>query len=240
MPFKHDHKLDPSFIFQHGWGFSDTCWQGWIKGLSTPFLLGNRGYWGAVKPVGSDRIRPGFVLVCHSLGLHFLPPRLVSQAGLLVVISGFAHFHGQNPADGRFSRKHTQKMRSRLTVDPIGLLQDFYRDCSVDWPIDAETMDTKLLAQDLLLLDQNRIDAHNYQRVPPVLLLHGSDDRIVRPERAEELAGMLGMAQLTVIDGAGHGLPFTHTQLCLNLIRDFCATNGHEIGMRSPIASPLP
>jgi len=234
MPSKHCHTLEPSFIFQHGWGFSDTCWQGWTRGLSTSFLLGNRGYWGAPNPIDCDRTGSGFVLICHSLGLHILPPRLVSQAGLLVVISGFAHFHGQNPVDGRFSRKHIQKMRSRLPVDPIGLLNDFYRDCNCpDWPIDEITMDMTRLAQDLILLDQNRIDVANLQGVSAVLLLHGRDDRIVKLERAEELARIVGKAQLLVVDGAGHGLPFTHPQVCLNLVNDFCLANRHEIEIRS-------
>ena len=222
MPSKLTQNLKPNFIFQHGWGFSDTCWHDWTNGLSSSFLLANRGYWGPPTPIDDDFCNPGFVLVCHSLGLHFLSPRLLSQAGLLVIISGFAHFHGQTPADGRFTRKHIQKMLSRVTVDPIGLIDDFYRDCNCPaLQINKRTINTSLLTQDLILLDQNRIDTFSLQDVPPVLLLHGREDRIVRPARAEELAGLFGMSQLTCIDDAGHGLPFTHPQVCLDLIRDF-------------------
>lgn len=221
MSSEHNQHLEPAFVFQHGWGFSETCWQGWTKGLSS-YLLGNRGYWGSPRPIDCDGTPPGFILISHSLGLHFLPPRLLSQAGLLVIISGFAHFHGLNAAHGRFSRKHLQRMLARIAVDPLGLIQDFHRDCNCpDWPIDAGAINTALLTQDLTLLDQSRIDTDRFQDVPAVLLLHGREDRIVRPERAEELAGFFRTSKVTLVDGAGHGLPLTHPQLCLHLIRDF-------------------
>ncbi len=223
MPSKHCQNLEPCFFFQHGWGFSDTCWHGWIKELTSSYWLGNRGYWGTPNPIIEDGNRPGFVLVCHSLGFHFLSPRLLSQAGLVVIISGFAHFHGSNPTDGRFTRRHIKKMLSRVTSDPIGLLHDFYRDCNCpDWPLADRKVNQALLAQDLMLLDQNKIDTFSLQGIRSVLLLHGREDRIVRMERAEELAKNLGMhSRLTIIDGAGHGLPFTHPRLCLHLIRDY-------------------
>jgi len=88
-------------------------------------------------------------------------------------------------------------------------------------------MNKALLIQDLILLDRNRIANVCCRELPPVLLLHGSEDRIVRPERVAELAGIFGKSQLIIIDGAGHGLPFTHPQVCLNLIRDFYNGDGH-------------
>lgn len=221
MRLKHCHNLEPDYVFQHGWAFSDRCWQGWLKGL-TSFLLGNRGYWGAAHPVDVVERPPGSILVCHSLGLHLLSPGLLSQARLLVVVSGFCHFHGRSPEDGRFSRRHIQKMLLRIAADPSGLLQDFYRDCGcLPWPIDERPLDLTLLSEDLILLDANRLDHLRFAELPPVLLLHGSKDRIVRPERAEELADVLGASQLTIIDGAGHGLPFTHPQVCMDVIRSF-------------------
>ena len=109
-----------------------------------------------------------------------------------------------------------------MAIDPIGLIRDFYRDCNCpDWTIDESTINTALLTRDLILLDQNQIDRVSFQGIPPVLLLHGSEDKIVRPERAVELSGIFDVSQLDIIDGAGHGLPFTHPQVCLNLIRDF-------------------
>ncbi len=212
------------FLFQHGWGFSSECWQGWLPALKGPYTLGNRGYWGAPCRLDRQRVPPGFVLVCHSLGLHFLPKELLSKADLLVIISGFAHFHGLVPADGRISRKHLQRMLARMQTDPVSLIRDFYRDCSCsERSVDREGMDPALLREDLLLLDQSRLDRERCTGLPPSLLLHGRDDRIVRLERAEELAALLDRSQLTVIEGAGHGLPFTHPTLCLDIVRAFSA-----------------
>lgn len=208
------------FLFQHGWAFSDRCWQGWLPELVS-YRLANRGYWGTAFSLDDENIQPGFVLVCHSLGLHFLSSRLLSQASMLVVISGFAHFHGANPFAGRFSRKHVRKMLVRLSVDPAGLIQDFHRDCELPWQLDERAENRSLLANDLSLLDTSYIDQSRFAELPPVLQLHGREDRIVRPERAEELAAILGTIQLTFVDGSGHGLPFAHPQVCLALIRKF-------------------
>jgi pimeloyl-ACP methyl ester carboxylesterase len=170
--------------------------------------------------VESLELPPGFVLVCHSLGLHLLSPGLLAKAGLVVIISGFAHFHGVHAEDGRFSRRHIGKMRSRLRKEPEGLIRDFHRDCAYPHsPPDPRAMDTELLARDLTLLDQGRLTAERCQGIPPALILHGRDDRIVRPERARELAEMLPASRVVIIDHAGHGLPFTHPGLCLDLIR---------------------
>lgn len=222
MPSEHAPATDLRFIFQHGWGFHASCWREWRVLLARPCLVGDRGYWGDPVPLERSATSSGSVLVCHSLGLHFLPAELLAHASLLVIISGFAQFHGQNSADGRFSRKHVQKMLSRLRTDPTALIADFYRDCGcAGWPVDPRPMDTALLARDLLLLDQGRVEERRFAKLPAILLLHGREDRVARPERAAELAGLLCRSQVTIIDGAGHGLPFTHPQLCLELICDF-------------------
>lgn len=109
-----------------------------------------------------------------------------------------------------------------MQTDPADLIHDFYRDCGcADWPLNKETMNSTLLIEDLALLDQNRLDKEHCTGLPPALLLHGREDRIVPLERAEELAELLDQSQLTVVDGAGHGLPFTHPLLCLDIIRAF-------------------
>ena len=209
-------------LFQHGWGFTGECWQGWLPLLQGPYTLGNRGYWGTPCRLERQSLPPGFVLVSHSLGLHFLPREFLVKAGLLVVISGFAHFHGLTPAACRISHKHVQRMLARMQSEPVELIRDFYRDCSCEnLPVPKEGMDQALLTNDLTLLNQSRIDRKHTAGLPPTLLLHGREDRVVRLERAHELADILETSRLTVIDGADHGLPFTHPLLCLDIIRAF-------------------
>lgn len=207
-------------VCQHGWGFSDRCWQGWLALLDAPATLGNRGYWGRPCPAEEQGPPPGFILVCHSLGLHMVSPRLLAQAKLLVVISGFAHFHGLHAESGRFSRRHIGKMRTRLHDDPADLIRDFHSDCACpDWLADPRPINPEQLDRDLTLLDTSCLTAESCHGLPPALLIQGREDRIVRPDRTTELAGMLPGSHVAIIDHAGHGLPFTHPALCLDLIR---------------------
>ncbi len=211
------------FAFQHGWGFAADCWRGWLGLLpvGSVWALGNRGYGGRARFLDALDGSPGpLVLICHSLGLHLLPDGLIEQARLLVIIGGFVHFHGQSPDDGRFTRGHLQRLRSRLAADPEALLRDFHRDCGCPWePVpQAKEMDAELLARDLNLLDQGRLQSRPAATWPPTLILHGQDDRIVRPQRARELAAFIPASRLLMIAGAGHGLPFTHPETCMGLM----------------------
>lgn len=205
------------FLLQHGWGFAADCWRGWLTRLPGTVLLADRGYWHT--PAQPATPPPGLVVICHSLGLHLLGPDLLAQARLLVIVSGFAHFHGVTPADGRFSRRHVQRMAARLGTDPRALLRDFYRDCDcAHWPLPSQDPNITLLAQDLTLLDQGHWHWPASATPPPTLILHGRHDKIVRPQRAEELADLLPGSHVVLIDQAGHGLPFTHADTCMKHI----------------------
>ena len=213
----NDNKIN--FIFQHGWGFSGSCWQRWLTylpGFNCQFL--DRGYWGEeVRPVAVDG-RPS-VLVCHSLGLHFLMDFSLDFIDLLVIISGFVHFHGETIADGLFSRKHIKRMLARLDRDPAGLLSDFYRDC--DRPglkFDLDTLNKGLLRRDLHLLDTSKLERQRLVNSGKILLLHGGCDRIVPLKRVEELNIFLPGSILNIVESAGHGLPFTDPHACLAAI----------------------
>lgn len=197
--------------------------------MDTPPILGSRGYWETAALLDTVDIQPGFILVCHSLGIHLVPQPLIRLADMVVIISGFAHFHGKTAADGRFSKRHIQRMRSRLAVEPVQLIRDFHRDCDyLESTIDCEAVSTSLLAADLQILDESRLKQAHCQEWPPTLLIHGQDDRIVLPQRAEELATLPTFSQLRIIEGAGHGIPFTKPRLCLDLILDFYHDFAHS------------
>ncbi|MDP2107046.1 MAG: alpha/beta hydrolase [Desulfobulbaceae bacterium] len=210
------------FVFQHGGGFSSSCWNGWLDLLDAPAILGNRGYWDTSVLLNNSDIQPDSILICHSLGIHLVPQDLIHMADMVVIISGFAHFHGDTVADGRFTKRHVQRMLSRLATEPEQLIRDFHRDCEfTESLIHVKTINTALLTSDLQVLNESRLEKSYCQRWPPTLLIHGRDDRIISPLRAEELAVLPKKSQLRIIDGAGHGLPFNQPSLCLNLIVDF-------------------
>ena len=56
----------------------------------------------------------------------------------------------------------------------------------------------------------------------PILLLHGTEDRIVPLARFDELAAMLPEARPVLMPSAGHQPHFTHPEELANLVGDFC------------------
>ncbi len=220
MPLQRDHdKIN--FIFQHGWGFSASVWNDWIQYLETDYYqFLDRGYFGKeIEPQMADCVN---VLISHSLGLHLCEPWL-ANIDCLIIISGFEHFHGLDKAAGRFSRRHVKRMLARLDTDTQGLLHDFYNDCQ--YPLSPPAIyafNQSLLRKDLNLLDSNFVDINRLQEFERILILHGRNDKIVSPDRALELQRKLPNSVIEFIDDAGHGLPFTHSLACWQLISNFC------------------
>jgi|GEM_PF-1948268 len=214
----------PHFFLQHGWGFNQGSFHQWsdhIKSGSVTLL--ERGYLGD-PPVSftEEQSDKGIVLVCHSLGVHFFSFEQLMSVDLLVILSGFASFHGLHlNGGGLISRKHIARMQRRLKQEPEKLLSDFYRDCS--WPgelPDFGKINVDLLAEDLHLLDTATLQHEEVLAERKVLILHGAYDRIVSLERAAELQALMPQSTLRVINEAGHGLPFTHTRQCLANINE--------------------
>lgn len=56
-----------------------------------------------------------------------------------------------------------------------------------------------------------------------ILLIHGTDDRIVPPARCRELAATLPRSETTLLPGVGHQPHFTHPEKLARLVGDFCA-----------------
>ena len=198
---------------QHGWGFGAWCWDRWRDVLPTNFALHcpDRGYFGpAVEVAAQPRI-----VVAHSLGLHLLPPHLCATAELVVVISGFRSFHSSCARQARRSRRTVEQMLARLEREPAALLADFYARCGA--PSDnrwSESIDADGLRRDLQLLQESVLELAAIPAAAQVLILHGSRDRVVPVERAEELRELLPNSALAIVAEAGHALPLTHARAC--------------------------
>ncbi|MFW8600811.1 alpha/beta fold hydrolase [Desulfobacterota bacterium M19] len=203
-----------NIYFQHGWGLHAATWQPWnalLKDCGPAYL--DRGYWDGYdnKPLFNKTGQN--LMICHSLGLHFCQPWF-NRIDFLVIISGFIHFHGSGVKEGRFSRRHIKRMSRRLADNPLALLADFYRDCASPLPPPVDSrLNIKRLKNDLELLDKSKLDIRGLIQ-KPCLILHGAEDRIVPKARAHALHELLPMSRLRIIQGAGHGLPFTHSAEC--------------------------
>ena len=200
-------------VAQHGWGFGAWCWNRWRDVLPAGFALHcpDRGYFGpAVEVAAQPRI-----VVAHSLGLHLLSPQICAAAELIVIISGFRSFHSVCARQARRSRRTVEQMLARLEREPAALLADFYARCGA--PSDSHrsgTVDADGLRRDLQLLQESVLALSAIPAAAQVLILHGSRDRVVPVERAEELRELLPNSALAIVAEAGHALPLTHARAC--------------------------
>ena len=200
-------------VAQHGWGFGAWCWDRWRDVLPANFALHcpDRRYFG---PAVAVEVQPRIV-VAHSLGLHLLSPQLWATAELIVVLSGFRSFHSACARQARRSRRTVEQMLARLEREPAALLADFYARCGTPpdsrWP---ESIDADGLRRDLQLLQESVLELSAIPAAAQVLILHGSRDRVVPVERAEELREMLPNSALAIVAEAGHALPLTHARAC--------------------------
>ncbi|MCY4604488.1 MAG: alpha/beta hydrolase, partial [Gemmatimonadetes bacterium] len=147
-------------------------------------------------------------------GLHLLSPQLWA-AELIVVISGFRSFHSACARQARRSRRTVEQMLARLEREPAALLADFYARCGA--PSDSRcpgTVDADSLRRDLQLLQESVLELSARPATAQVLILHGSRDRVVPVERAEELRELLPNSALAIVAEAGHALPLTHARAC--------------------------
>ena len=131
----------------------------------------------------------------------------------LIIYSGFAKF--AKSADNPFGQPADTilAMKKQLEKNPHGIIKSFYRQMSYPGKYDfnvPEKLNIQALAQglDMLLDCDNRIKAFDLKI--PVLLIHGSDDRIANIRMAEELAANIKISRLHVFKNAGHAVPFTH------------------------------
>ena len=200
-------------VAQHGWGFGAWCWDRWRDVLPAGFALHcpDRGYFGPAVAVAA---RPRIVVV-HSLGLHLLSPQLWAGAELIAVISGFRSFHAACDRQARRSRRTVEQMLVRLEREPAALLADFYTRCGT--PPDnrwSGAIDADGLRRDLQLLQESVLELSAIPAAAQVLILHGSRDRVVPVERAENLRELLPNSALAIVAEAGHALPLTHARAC--------------------------
>ena len=226
--------MKTELILQHGWGFDETIWTAWLQQLNEipdfdgVVQIADRGYFGNRQDlVGFCPGRSLKVVVAHSLGLHFLPEKVLTKTDLLVIISGFSAFHMGAPLSLRRSRKVVAHMKDKLVSRPAEVLSDFFASCYKPLSdsnclltgADPSTIDKERLLGDLEVLDSSVLDLTTIKSIPSVLILSGSQDAVVSPAASRALHQALPASQLTVVCDAGHALPVSHANLCVFALR---------------------
>lgn len=203
---------------QHGWAFDSSAWRSWLT-YSAPgwhWTLADRGYTGNAAGLPGYQKQDSLpVAVAHSFGLHLLSKPILARTQLLVIISSFQQF------DKRAVRK-LRMMATRLKEDAPAVIERFYATCFGEdslAPPAPPSLNESLLQSDLQVLSNNCVATDDLASIPRIVILHGSKDKVVDMQQAHKLHEMLNDSQLFVHDDAGHALPFTQSDWCLNIIR---------------------
>ncbi|MDP3506906.1 MAG: hypothetical protein Q8T09_02860 [Candidatus Melainabacteria bacterium] len=229
-------------ILQHGWGYDRTFFSNWVEALEKqPWprdyriktTLPDRGYFGAPvalddmeyidlnkrnsKTIGSDKL---LIVVAHSLGLHLLPVEVIARADYLVTVCSFLNFHKEAPGGERRSRLLVGRMLTRLKRAPLEVLSDFYKitDPAKRFHFSLLDISVERLAADLHLLDQidTSEDSQLSKLKSKAIVVHGLEDTLISEQQSLSLARLLNAE--TLICRAGHDLPLSHTNACIDLI----------------------
>lgn len=213
--------MECELIFQHGWAFDRRCWSEWLEDarIDCRMTALDRGYFGPPVTASFSERESFKIIVSHSFGLFLLSEMLISKADLLVSISGFREFHTIG-REGKFSKRLVNLMLKRFGNGSFDVTREFRLMCGAEDSSDIRTTEDGILrlAEDLERLSNTCLDVGRLKRIPDVLLLQGTEDRVVWPERAEDLKSSIPGSRLVMVDGAGHGLPFTHPDDCLKIV----------------------
>jgi pimeloyl-[acyl-carrier protein] methyl ester esterase len=113
-------------------------------------------------------------------------------------------------------------MINNFEVKPEEVLKEFYKNCYAPQEVpgrDIEEINHQLLLDDLQELQSSQVDSELLKKIGKICILHGSDDHIVPKRKGREIYTRLGEnSRYFEIKGAGHALPFTHHQQCLDFI----------------------
>ncbi len=199
-------------LFAHGWGFDRHFWDPLIAALSDcgaiP-VVDDRGYFG---PPHAPRIEGPCIAVTHSFGAMRVLAAPPKGLAAILAINGFDHFAAQGDQPG-IAPRVLDRMRRRLSQDPVAVVREFRRSCGSDMPF-AEP-DAACLEADLLRLR----DEVSPPAPVPVTLIEGQSDPLLPPDlRRAVFAGAPRLSH-----PGGHLLPLEDPVFCARAVRDTLA-----------------
>jgi pimeloyl-ACP methyl ester carboxylesterase len=225
-------------ILQHGWGFDGSIWRQWAELLRADGAvvhIGERGYFEAPPTIPLfSRLAERRIAIVHSLGLHLLSKQALTTATTIVIFNGFLEFHPTEPTAAKRSRRILKSMRDKFAEAPAEVLLQFMANCYAPQPAPLQIdchMDVQLLADDLELLDENRLD-RSLLAGKRLCVIHGQHDAIVPPSVAHAIA-----PRVHLLPG-GHALPFTQMDACVDLVRESFATGSFVQPVSTPPGVP--
>jgi pimeloyl-[acyl-carrier protein] methyl ester esterase len=210
-------------IAMHGWGRDARTWEPWQRAtasLGWRWQTGERGY-GELPPrvpfwpkesAGARRLILG-----HSLGPHLVPPEVLQEADVVVLLATFAAFVPPGRS-GRRARAALAGMAASLDDEARAraMLQSFMAKVAapqspgllppgpVNGPLDATNLER--LREDLDLLGRCEGLPEGFPTGARAFIVEAEEDRIVEPEARALLRAALPVADVVALPGIGHAL----------------------------------
>jgi pimeloyl-[acyl-carrier protein] methyl ester esterase len=163
-------------------------------------------------------------IITGSMGGLLAMELLPESCQKLVLISSTAKFCAAEGYPYGTPEKILKRMILQLKRNPAPVLQDFFR--NVHHPNKCHTcagvtdsLESLIAGLEYLLTSDSRTKVPTIKI--PVLLLHGTDDRIIPPSAAEWLHEHLPDSRLKVFENDGHALPAHHFAQVMSKISNF-------------------
>lgn len=197
--------------FLHGWSGDRALWSLLIPELAEfDCIADDRGYFGAPKTVDQAD-----VVVAHSFGTMRALAAPPAGTRAMVAINGFDCFAARPDFPQGTPPRVLERMRTRLTADPLGTVTEFRQRCGGLAP--EQPLHPGPLAEDLA-----RLIAEDRRGVwaGPLLVIHGANDPILPPALQAATFADRGDARRLTLADHGHLAPLTAARTCAAAIRE--------------------
>lgn len=220
--------MKPSLLLITGWAHGPAAVQPLADAFSGIFnvqiLTGS-------AVLGQRAIPDTDYIVTGSMGGLLAMELLPASCKKMVLISSTARFCSAADYPCGTAEKVLRRMIAQLKRNPDAVLDEFFK--NVHFPSRESRQAIVMRKNHPLELDE-LVNGLEYllhsdcrDRVAdidiPVLLLHGTEDRIIPPAASEWLHERLSASELKIIGNGGHALPAHHYQEVLSSLRLFLA-----------------
>lgn len=223
-----------NIFLQHGWGWrSYDLWRLFLKEIPLYFniFVLDRGYfenvydWKKYETSYENNEAIPHIFICHSLGLHLIPPHWFEKIQFLVIISGFLSFHPVEPFEYKKSKRTIYRMLQKFREQPQYVLENFYQNCYL--PNSSKCLvpscfSKELLYKDLNLLYTSYLQREYLEKIPKIIHIYGDSDQIISQSVAQAMLLNIYQKQFIqefIVKNGGHVLPLTHSNLCWKVIQ---------------------
>jgi 3-oxoadipate enol-lactonase len=235
-------------LFLHGLGWSHALWHRQVETLSDRYrvLAGDmRGHGRSAKPPGPytmDALAEDWLRVLDACGVEDLAVVGLSQGGMvamliasllpdrvtaLALLGTACRFSDQAWAGmeerGRVARAAGPRAAAEATARTLfsTSFANHHQDFVAEFIEDRLAADPAGIAAAMAALRGFDIREQLGRISCPTLILHGTEDRVIAPESADDIAQHIPGSELHLIEDAGHILPVERPELVERYLRDF-------------------